>query len=58
MFLFQLRVAIENVNSGTLTPETVKQKQEEEAAKAQAQKGRLQRKVSFSMDYNKNQTYE
>lgn len=36
--LKELRVAIENVNSGTLTPETVKQKQEEEAAKAQAQK--------------------
>ncbi|XP_055620325.1 chloride channel protein 2 isoform X2 [Toxorhynchites rutilus septentrionalis] len=34
--LKELRVAIENVNSGTLTPETVKQRQEEEAlAKAQ-----------------------
>lgn len=30
--LKELRQAIENVNSGTLTPESVKQKQEEEAA--------------------------
>ncbi|XP_062560788.1 chloride channel protein 2-like isoform X3 [Armigeres subalbatus] len=35
--LKELRQAIENVNSGTLTPESVKQKQEEEA-KAKAQK--------------------
>ncbi|KXJ80428.1 hypothetical protein RP20_CCG025166 [Aedes albopictus] len=35
--LKELRQAIENVNSGTLTPESVKQKQEEEA-KALAQK--------------------
>ncbi|XP_052868872.1 chloride channel protein 2 isoform X1 [Anopheles cruzii] len=35
--LKELRTAIENVNSGTLTPESVKAKQEEEA-RAQAQK--------------------
>ncbi|XP_055592934.1 chloride channel protein 2-like isoform X2 [Uranotaenia lowii] len=36
--LKELRTAIENVNSGALTPETVKQKQEEEARAKAAQK--------------------